>query len=80
MLYICCRSYTGRLLAMSAVCVVFLWQLLGGQGRLVYHCLLYVNSMFVSGMDLPTSRGRGCLLLVVSVFRSASLNGVSSFI
>ena len=31
-------------------------------------------------MDLPTSRGRGCLLLVLSVFRSASLNGVSSFI
>ena len=32
------------------------------------------------GVDLPTSCGRGCLLLVFSVFRSASLNGVSSFI
>ena len=67
---------------MSAMCVVLLWQLFGGQGRLLYHCLLcYVNSMFRGGgVDLPTSRERGCLLLVLSVFRSASLNGVSSFI
>ena len=81
MLYICCRSFT-------AVCVDFLWQLFffGGGDKDVWYIIVscvYANSMFVSGgggVDLPTSRGQGCLLLVLSVFRSASLNGVSSFI
>ena len=43
-------------------------------------CYVYINSMFVSGggVDLPTSCGWGCLLL--SIFQSAFLNGVSSFI
>ena len=50
MLHICCRSFTGRLSAMSTVCVVFLWQLLGDKDVwYIIVCYVYVNSMFVSG-------------------------------
>ena len=42
---------------------------------------MFIICLFLGGgVDLPTSRGRGCLLLILSVFRSASLNGVSLFI
>ena len=59
------------------VCCLVVGNFFGRQGRLLYYCLLcYVNYMFVSGgVDLLTSRGRWCLLLVLSVFGSASLKG-----
>ena len=54
-------------------------------GRRTFDISLFVMFMLIlclfrgggGGVDMPTSRGRGCLLLVLSVFRSASLHEVS---
>ena len=45
-------------------------------------CHVYVDSIFVSGggVDPQACDGRGCLLIVLVFFRSASLSGVSLFI
>ena len=79
MLYIYCRSYIHAGHWIYPVSVLSgcgnLWGGGGGGDKDFWYilvCYVYVDSMFVSG----GGGGGGCLLIVLSVFRSASLNGV----
>ena len=62
------------------VCCLFVTAFGGTRTFVVSAMFMLILYLFQGGgINLPTSHGRGCLLLVLSVFRSASLIGVSSF-